>query len=232
MRDAVTNGLERPGPIDRIFAMSTQPTSPLPPGGATPPETGSAPSLARRRLLRGGLGAAPVLMAAAPRSVMAGGTCMTGSAYTSWSPSVAASRSPTMYTCSGKTPESWLATPLASWPSSCVNVDTKAGTVTPIKFGARFSPRHYGDDPSLVQVLQKTSTAGIDCMAKHIVAAYLNAAQGLTPLVVVDPVRVWSDFHGKGGFYEPTAGVRWGCDTGYPSGPGGITPWLRSTMSG
>jgi hypothetical protein len=232
MRDAVTNGLEPPGPIDRIIFMSTQPNPPLPSGGPTAPEVGSVPSLARRRLLRGGLGAAPVLMAAAPRSVMASGTCMTGSLYTSFSPNTTVSRSPTTFNCTGKTPAGWVATPTASWPSSCKEAD---GT-TPIKFHPLFADA-TGSTPygtkTLLEVLQLTATTGPDCLAKHLAAAMLNAGAGLTPVTVADRFvlqTVWKDYRGKG-YYEPTAGVWWGCDAPL-KGTGAITPWLKSTMVG
>ncbi len=208
--------------------MSTQPNPPLPPGGAPGPEAGSVPSLARRRLLRGGLGAAPVLMAAAPRSVMAGGTCMTGSLYTSFSPNTTMSRSPRTYTCSGKTPEWWRDCAPTEWPATCVREGKSA-----IKFKDVFAPNRYGEE-TFLKILQKPETRGQNGMAKHLVAAILNANKyPSTPMNVVGPAvlkGVWSDYCAKN-YYEPTAGVRWGCDAA-PNGTGGITPWLRSTMVG
>ena len=72
-----------------------------------------------------------------------------------------------------------------------------------------------------------------DAVARHIVAALLNAKKGLTPANVlsVTTVRaVWSSFATRG-YYEPTAGIKWFADSSVPAGSGGIIPWLKSTMA-
>lgn len=48
-----------------------------------------------------------------------------------------------------------------------------------------------------------------DHVARHIVAALLNAQAGLTPAVSVRTVKgIWNEYHSNG-YFEPTAGVRW-----------------------
>lgn len=49
-----------------------------------------------------------------------------------------------------------------------------------------------------------------DQVARHVVAAMLNAQAGLTPPLTVHIVKgIWRDYLTQG-YYEPTAGVRWG----------------------
>ncbi len=49
-----------------------------------------------------------------------------------------------------------------------------------------------------------------DALARHIVAALLNAQAGFTPGVSVRTVKgIWNEFVTKG-YFEPTAGVQWG----------------------
>lgn len=85
----------------------------------------------------------------------------------------------------------------------------------------------------MLQVLSLTATNGTDCLAKHIAASMLNAAKGLAPATVLSTAEVkgiWQGFVRKG-WYEPNAGIKWYADTSKPVGTGGITQWLKSTMS-
>jgi hypothetical protein len=51
-----------------------------------------------------------------------------------------------------------------------------------------------------------------DHVARHIVAALLNAQAGLTPAVSVRTVKgIWNEYRSNG-YFEPTAGVRWSSD--------------------
>ena len=193
---------------------------------------GSTPSVARRRLLQGGLGLAPVLMTSAPRSVMAGGApgvCVPASSHASLN----ASRPDLLFTCSGRTPGYWkLDQWFGEWPAPYRPVAAgrnKPATTFNEVFGAA------GGYPSLtlLDVLRLPGNdVGRDALARHIVAALLNAAKGLTPnnVLSVSTVKmVWSAFVTRG-YYEPTAGIKWYADYAVPQGSGGITPWLKSTM--
>lgn len=217
--------------------MSTQPQSPVPPRGAQVPQAGSAPSPARRRLLRGGLAAAPVLMASAPRSVMAG-TCVTGSLYTSFSPNTALSRNPAVFNCSGKTPEYWSSALATEWPVVVIGTPGPSTPFHPYFTGTAFTkPGPIAGttvSKTFLEVLNESGTTGQVGMARNLVAAVLNLKKGLMPAGVADEGRlkqVWSDRLNLG-YYSPTAAVRWDHDNPVPGyGVGAINLWLRSTMS-
>lgn len=216
--------------------MSTQPHKPLP---AAEPDvaqsSASGPSLARRRLLRGGLGAAPVLLAAAPRSVMAG-NCVTASAQTSYSPLQATSHQPTQYNCAGQSPDYWK---INSWPAPYVKTASDTIPATKVKDVFSSMPWTTHSETTLLDALSMTDTTGERCMVKYMVAAALNAKQFSMPIGVADTstiLRIWSEYWSSssnwGRFYVPTGTVRWYCDYSKPKNSGGITPWLKSTMSG
>jgi hypothetical protein len=181
---------------------------------------------ARRRILRGGLGVAPVLMVSAPRSVMATTlNCVPASSFAS----INASRPDQLFTCSGRTPGYWKQSQwFGQWPAPYV-----ASGATPTKFNDVFGAAGGYPGKTLLQVLElQGNSTGRDALARHIVAALLNAAKGLTPsnvLSVTIVKSVWSAFVAAG-YYVPTAGIKWYPDYSVPAGTGGITPWLKSTM--
>jgi hypothetical protein len=132
-------------------------------------------------------------------------------------------RSPLSQACGGWTPSTWYARHGSDWPSSCTR-NTKFLDI----FGADAT---YGDR-TLAELLGLQAVSGKDCLVKHVVAALLNARANKVPSIVAGESIVkmaWNDYN-RLGYYEPTAGVRWGCDAA-PNGSGGITPWLKSTMA-
>lgn len=184
-------------------------------------------SLTRRRLLRGGLSAAPVLMVSAPRSVMADTFgCRTGSAFTSLNPSgVVASTAQ----CAGHLPEYWTSCSLTYWPATCLHNDNKTKLFNDV-FG---SANGYGQNTRLLDVLNSPGANAKDKLAKYVVAALLNARKGLTPAEVLNETTVreiWTKCS-AGSFYEPTAGVKWYAGMSEPASSGGCVAWLMSTMS-
>lgn len=202
----------------------------------TPDDPGAAPnalnirggmSLARRRLLRGGLGAAPVLMVSAPRSVMAGVSCNTASALaTSFAPSGLVANVPQ---CSGRLPGYWSSCSLTVWPGTCLVSSSQTKKFDDI-FG---STNGYGSSKRLVDVLAQSEAIPKDKLAKYIVAALLNVRKTLTPPVVMSEATVraiWDACRG-GGYYTPTAGIMWYADYSVPASSGGCVAWLKSTMS-
>jgi hypothetical protein len=187
-------------------------------------EARQAALVARRRILRGGLSVAPVLMASAPRSVMAGTACVPASSFAS----INASRPDLLFNCSGTSPGYWK-NPMnfSQWPSPF----TAQGSA-PTSFDAVFGAAGGYPGLSLRAVLELQG-GGRDALARHIVAALLNAQKGLTPsnVLSVSLVKaVWTSFVTKG-YYEPTAGIKWYADSSVPAGTGGITSWLKSTMA-
>ena len=66
------------------------------------------------------------------------------------------------------------------------------------------------------------SGAGMAGLGAYMVAALLNARAGRTPVLSEVAVRnIWNDLINRG-FFEPTAGIRWGAAE--------IVAYLRTTM--
>ena len=220
----------------------------------------------RRRLLRGGLAAAPALLTLVNRPVMAN-PCDTGSA----SGSANLSRRTALNCTLGLGPETWgKETSLLDWPSpiafpgntqalapqppaglAATSGDKKGkgdssntvagvaaapeqiGASKPTTFDSVFGTRSGYEKATLLEVLRLNSNVGRDGLARHLVAAYLNALKGYTPAVVLDVVtakKIWASFVERG-YYEPTAGIRWYPDYAEPVNPrGGLIAWIKTTM--
>ena len=177
---------------------------------------GSLPvAVGRRHLLRGAVGSVPVVLTLVSRPVIAGGSsaaCRTASAFGS----INASRPGGTVYCSGRTPGYWKTH--TNWPSPY-----KASGSQASQFNAVFGSAGGYPGMSLLAVLGLMS-GGKDALARHIVAALLNAAQGLTPATILSTTLVkaiWTSYVTKG-YYSPTAGVNWNADQ--------IITWLQSTM--
>lgn len=189
----------------------------------------TVPSVARRRLLRGGLAVAPVVMASTPRSVMAGGAagvCVPASSFAS----VNTSRPDLPSSCLGRTPGYWKQ---EQWFGEWRQTGYVPAGPNATKFVAVFGRYPPYANLTLLDVL-KLEGGGRDAVARHVVAALLNAAKGLTPGVLAvngekGVKAIWSSFVANG-FYEPTAGIKWYADYSVPAGSGGLIPWLTSTM--
>jgi hypothetical protein len=193
-------------------------------------EAPAVQSYQRRLLLRGGLGAAPVVLAAMPRSVLGTThTCQTGSAYAMQS--VPTSHVHAMLpACSGNTPEEWAACSLSEWPSSCLNDSGKKCKLFDEMFG---TANGYGPSRTLRDVAGMGSGVVKDNLARHVVAALLNCRKGLTPSSIVSEStirEIWTRCS-AGSYYEPTAAVQWYAGYSVPASSGGVIQWLRSTMS-
>jgi hypothetical protein len=190
----------------------------------------------RRRLLRGGLAAAPVLLSLTSRPVTAT-TCTQASSHAS----VNLSRPDRMYSCGGKGPDYWKQPQNTQrWParfsasgdtraSSSFTAQTSQATLFNDVFGA--SGGYPGQ--TLLQVLSLNATAGRDGLARYCVAAVLNANAGLTPADVLSEIttkNIWASVVSRG-YYEPTAGIKWYPDYSEPVNPaGGLIAWMRTTM--
>ena len=79
------------------------------------------------------------------------------------------------------------------------------------------------ENASMLDVLRQNAGGGrYQALGRYVAAAMLNAAAGRTPYLDEGTVRqIWNDVMTRG-YFEPTAGVRWG--------PTEITAYLRSTM--
>ena len=192
-----------------------------------PPSTSVKDS--RRRLLRGGLAAAPALLTLAGRPVVAG-DCTSASAQVSMS-----SRTTTRVQCtSGRSPATWKDSSAADWPTPIAvsGSGSKATTFSSV-FG--ITGGYYMTTPTttLEDVLRLSLNTGRDGLAKHLVAAYLNALKNYTPPAVLDVLtakKIWTSFVERG-FYEPSAGIKWLPDSTDPaSSQGGLIAWIKTTM--
>ncbi|MBS0445808.1 MAG: hypothetical protein JSR59_07650 [Proteobacteria bacterium] len=173
-----------------------------------------APMPSRRRLLRGGLAAAPVMLTLASRPVRAGGSCKAASAFAS----INLSGHKTAGTCTGHQPPYWQGT--SSWPGGC-----QASGSNATQFSAIFTTGNVYPGKTMMQVMNMNGTTGTSGVARYLCAAYLNASATLTPQNVLSQATatsVWTSFINKG-YYEPTAGVQWNSDQ--------IISWVNSTMS-
>ncbi len=179
----------------------------------------------RRRLLRGGLATAPVLLSLTSRPVTATTTCTPASSHAS----INLSRPDTMYSCGGKKPTWWK--DQTSWPSGYRRTTSGAGAAT--TFNNVFGSSGYSSSTTLLQVLQSSSTAARDRLARSCVAAVLNAAAGHTNGTVLSVATVktmWSSVVSRG-YYEPTAGIKWYETYSVPSSPtAGLIAWMDTTM--
>lgn len=80
----------------------------------------------------------------------------------------------------------------------------------------------FGNATMLDVLQQKAGGGAYQTLGRYVAAALLNAAAGRTPYLSEGMIRqVWNDVMVRG-YFEPTAGVRWG--------PAEITAYLRSTM--
>lgn len=158
------------------------------------PQTDAVVSTGRRRLLRGSLGAAPVLVTFVSQPVHATYSCKSASAYTSAN----ASR-PAVTPCNGSSP-SWWKTNTGSW------VGCSSGTTL---FSTYFSvTAGYPTGTKLMQVLEGTSTATVDKLARNMVACLLNIKSGRIGSAVFNEAElktIWLAASSGGG-YTPTPG--------------------------
>jgi len=191
----------------------------------------------RRRLLRGGLGAAPVLLTLVSRPVLAGqwrvvgggggggnGQCFTPSGFVS----IPTSQHGQPYYCSGRTPGYWKQSQhFSSWvaPFYPTTVSGPGGHSATL-FKDWFTPSPYPPATTFLQVLELQGGPPDD-VARHIVASVLNVAAGWVPVLTVQVLKgIWGEYMNTGGstigYFQPTAGVKWYHDD--------IVNYLLSTM--
>lgn len=182
----------------------------------------STPDSRRRRLLQGGLGAAPVLMTLVSRPVLGGdgggiGQCAAPSGFAS----MPTSQHGQPQLCLGRSPGYWKNH--QDWPAPYYAYETKWHDAT--LFKAYFVPSPYPWQTTFLEVLNLGGGPPTD-VARHVVATALNIARGWIPAAVLSLARlqvIWQEFMTKD-YFEPTAGVKWYHDD--------ITDYLKSTMDG
>jgi hypothetical protein len=79
------------------------------------------------------------------------------------------------------------------------------------------------ENSSMLAVLCQNAGGGrYQALGRYVAAAMLNAAAGRTPYLSEGTIRqIWNEVMARG-YFEPTAGVRWG--------PSEVIVYLRSTM--
>lgn len=194
------------------------------PTGAQGPQVASAVHEGRRRLLRGSLGTAPVLMMVAHRPVMASTVCTPASSFAS----INASRPDKQYYCTGRSPGYWKQQQwFSEWPAPYYPVQDKNIKATLFNDSVAFGSQGGYPRKTLLEVLDPVEgdAGGRNAVARAIVAALLNAASGKTNgvLDVIGVKNIWASYMSKG-YYEPTAGIRW-----YDNE---IISWINSTWHG
>ncbi len=182
------------------------------------PPSGAAPAGGRRRLLQGGLGAAPLLMTLVSRPVLGQGgfRCTTPSGFTS----MPSSRVPETHRCDGGTPGFWKQEQhFKAWPAGYFPKSKNGNQAT--KFSPFFALTPYPGNTTFLDVLNM-GDGPPNSVARHVVAAVLNAEKGWTTVLTVLAIKnMWYDYR-RLGYFEPTAGVRWYHDQ--------IQNYLESTM--
>ena len=223
----------------------------------TSEQTALPKSDSRRKLLRGGVAAAPVLMTVASRPVMGQVAC-TASAMMSINMQSSINHNCTI--TNGLSPEKWKAL-ATQWPSPYLatsasgststtttttttqtsrttsnaalqqqlaaaagytsgTTSTATATATTSGYGAATpTPYHCSTTglgghvfagKSMIEVIDLLQSGGLNSLGRYIVAALLNARSGRTPMLSETNVRaMWNDLINRG-YYEPTAGIRWG----------------------
>jgi len=181
-----------------------------PPGGYVEQETN------RRRFMKGGLAAAPVLMTLVSRPVL-GAQCLSPSAFCSGNVSSPSAGAPV---CQGTTPGFWKQPQhFSDWPLGFNPTPTTSGsgkrlsTTAATMFHSSSTGFSVGTlynfkGKTLLEVLETTGGPPAD-VGRHIGAALLNALTGRNSMPSDAIVRaIWNEYASKG-YYEPTAGVQW-----------------------
>ena len=76
---------------------------------------------------------------------------------------------------------------------------------------------------TMLDVLKLADGIGIQSLGRYIGAALLNARSGKTPVLSEMTVRnMWNAIVAGPGFYEPTAGIKWG--------PAEIIAYIKTTI--
>ena len=194
--------------------MAGRPESDLDAGVDRP--NGSAARAVRRRLLRGGLGAAPVLLSIGSGPVIAG-TAYTASAKAS-APLSGTPRG--QYDCYGKSPTTWCTkvnNSYVNWPSTCIPGSTTfhGGGACQVA-GSQCSPKTHTTIMNSycgLNGVAKDST-NLTKLAAHCSASLLNVEKKLVDQRVLSKAKIqeiWNAcaVNGGTGTWSPVSGVTW-----------------------
>lgn len=184
------------------------------------PESTTTQESARRRLLKGGMAAAPVLMTLVSGPIL-GQTVPVASANCS----LAASCGP-VASSSGLSPSEWAAN-VDSWPDyyHVAAQEGSNGYTTAVFLSdiTGLNGSMFGQS-TMLDVLNLGDDGGVRSLARYVAAALLNARAGYTDTVLAESAvrRMWNDVAAQG-HYEATAGIHWG--------PKQIVNHIKSTIA-
>lgn len=155
----------------------------------------------RRRFTQSGLAVSGVLMTLATRPVLGQSlVCKSPSGFLSGN----ASSHGTPPACEGRSPGYWKSH-TDNWPVM-VGTDTKFGEVFSCNLN---SPYATVTMLHLLEHHDQKKDFDMDNLGMHLVAAYLNAAQGWTPFLTMETIKAMFTEWQADGTFSPTAGVNW-----------------------
>lgn len=208
--------------------MAGRPESELGSGAERP--SGPVARAARRRLLRGGLGAAPVLL------TLGSGPVIAGQAYTaSAKASAPLSGTPRgQYSCNGKSPTTWCTKvygQYVNWPSTCTPGSTPYhGSGNCQVSGSQCSPKTHTTIMNSYCGLNGVTkdTSSLNKLAAHCSASLLNVEKGLIDTHVLTKAKIqeiWNACAANGGTgtWSPMSGVTWTVND--------VCNWMATTWS-
>ena len=191
--------------------MATNPESEQ--GCAARDDASAAQLLAsRRRLLRGSVGVAPVVLSLNSGRVMGltnpAGQCASASAFGSMN----VSRPRNTVPCSGVSPGYWKQYTIKPWPAGCYPVTTGQNQAT--KFSGTFTPIGPGmtSDTTFLQVLNEPFAAFSTALARAVVAAILNGKSDRVPLTLLPISQIqamWTATVNGGIYSVPNSTISW-----------------------
>jgi hypothetical protein len=101
-------------------------------------------------------------------------------------------------------------TTTTSSSSTTTSGSSYSATATPYHCVTTGLGGHVFANKSMIEVIDLMQSGGLNSLGRYIVAALLNARAGRTPMLNETYVRaMWNDLINRG-YYEPTAGIRWG----------------------
>ena len=176
--------------------------------------------VSRRRLMRAGLSAAPVMLALKSQSVLAAGNCISPSAFSSLQAAAAAntklSHTPNLTSCARYSLAEWQ-NPNSNYPSPYTNksqsyflgIPAKAprGAVTA---GFVWNPGGAYTGKTLQDVVGTQGNGTNNALAGYVVAAFLTAvANGDNPTkVLLTTAQCKAIWEGKG-YWSPAPNINW-----------------------
>lgn len=179
--------------------------------------------VSRRRLLRAGAGAAPVVLSMTSLPVRATtATCSSASAWASINAGTTASQNARlMVSCgTGGTPGAWTSAcgststkDFSKWPASCLTSTTPKNAKT-FQECIGSLPSHLStySTATLYDAVANAASSDITIqLAAHLAAAYLNCQSNRTPANIINVTTIqsiWSQCKSGGMFTPPNAGTQ------------------------